>query len=280
MRRVVVAAFLMATIQAAQAADLPDLTDLPILRGPVREGLSTPSTYWGGFYVGGQAAYGSADMNFAGSNDSLTAKALGPNNILQDVVSSLTQAGGKISLRQAAFGGFVGYNRQWEDVVLGVEANYMHGTFSGSQGYVVPAGTYVTPFADGRYHNVGLSSSRSITIKDAGTLRVRAGYVAGYFLPYAFAGVALGYADLSGNVTISDRSDTTLAGAATGPLTTYSASDGISGKMLYGYSAGLGTEAMLFGGLFARAEWEYIRFVNAGADVNINTVRGGLGYKF
>jgi opacity protein-like surface antigen len=37
---------------------------------------------------------------------------------------------------------------------------------------------------------------------------------------------------------------------------------------------------MLFGNVFARAEWEYIRFVNAGADVNINTVRGGLGYKF
>ena len=50
--------------------------------------------------------------------------------------------------------------------------------------------------------------------------------------------------------------------------------------MLYGYTAGLGTEAMLLGNLFLRAEWEYIRFVNAGADVNINTVRAGLGYKF
>ena len=280
MRLVVVAAFMMATAQAAHAADLPDLTDLPILRGGVRDGLSTRTVQWQGYYVGGQAAYGSADMNFAGSNDALTAKALGPNNLLQDVVSSLTQAGGKISLRQMAFGGFAGYNGQWEDVVLGLEANYMHGTFKGTSGYVVAPGTYVTPFADGRYHNVGLSSSRTISITDAGTIRARAGYVVGNFLPYMFGGVALGYGDLSGNVTILDRSDTTLAGASTGPLTTYSASDGISGKLLYGYSAGLGTEAMLFGGLFARAEWEYIRFVNAGADVNINTVRAGLGYKF
>ncbi len=280
MRRFVVAVMMTAAAQAAYAADLPDLTDLPILRGAVRDGLSTSTVNWNGFYVGGQAAYGSADMNFAGSNDALTAKALGPNNILQDVVSSLTQAGGKLSLRQAAFGGFVGYNGQWDDVVLGLEANYMHGNFKGTSGYVVPPGTYVTPFADGLYHNVGLSSSRSISITDAGTIRARAGYVVGNFLPYMFGGIALGNANLNGNVTILDRSDATLAGASTGPLTTYSASDGISGKMLYGYSAGLGTEAMLFGGLFARAEWEYIRFVNAGADVNINTVRAGLGYKF
>ena len=28
------------------------------------------------------------------------------------------------------FGGFVGYNAQYENVVLGFEANYMHGTFT------------------------------------------------------------------------------------------------------------------------------------------------------
>ncbi len=36
---------------------------------------------------------------------------------------------------------------------------------------------------------------------------------------------------------------------------------------------------MLYGGLFARAEWEYVRFTGP-IDTNINTVRGGLGYKF
>jgi opacity protein-like surface antigen len=33
------------------------------------------------------------------------------------------------------------------------------------------------------------------------------------------------------------------------------------------------------GGLFARAEWEYVRFT-ASVDTNINTVRAGLGYRF
>ena len=41
----------------------------------------------------------------------------------------------------------------------------------------------------------------------------------------------------------------------------------------------LGLLTVVFGGLFLRAEWEYVRFT-AATEVTINTVRGGLGYKF
>ncbi len=37
---------------------------------------------------------------------------------------------------------------------------------------------------------------------------------------------------------------------------------------------------MLVGGLFMRAEWEYIRCRRRKWTSNINTVRAGLGYKF
>jgi len=36
---------------------------------------------------------------------------------------------------------------------------------------------------------------------------------------------------------------------------------------------------MLAGGLFMRGEWEYLKFVGP-IDTSINTVRGGLGYRF
>jgi opacity protein-like surface antigen len=49
--------------------------------------------------------------------------------------------------------------------------------------------------------------------------------------------------------------------------------------LIYGYSAGLGVDMMLYHGLFARAEWEYVRFTTS-VDTSINTVRLGLGYKF
>jgi opacity protein-like surface antigen len=49
--------------------------------------------------------------------------------------------------------------------------------------------------------------------------------------------------------------------------------------LIYGYSAGLGVDVNLIGGLFARFEYEYIRFT-ASVDTSINTARAGLGYKF
>ena len=49
--------------------------------------------------------------------------------------------------------------------------------------------------------------------------------------------------------------------------------------LIYGYMAGLGVDIKLVGGLFMRAEWEYARYVDQ-IEVNMNTVRAGLGYKF
>ncbi|MGL4560596.1 MAG: outer membrane protein, partial [Afipia sp.] len=51
------------------------------------------------------------------------------------------------------------------------------------------------------------------------------------------------------------------------------------GRLMVVYTFGVGAEAMLFGNFFARGEWEYIRFTGP-IDTNINTVRGGLGYRF
>ena len=58
-----------------------------------------------------------------------------------------------------------------------------------------------------------------------------------------------------------------------------SASEAQHNHLIYGYSAGLGVDVNLIGGLFLRAEWEYTRFT-AATDTSINTVRAGLGYKF
>ncbi|CEG09260.1 Opacity protein antigens [Afipia felis] len=275
MRRLVVAMMVAGAAQAAQAADLPDFS---ALRGPV--GISRGVVNWQGFYAGGQAGYGSADMNFSSSNSAMIAQLLANTNIENEMnVSSWPLLGGKTNTHQSQVGGFVGYNSQWDDVVLGVEANYMHGTFSGaSVSAPVSRGMLLT--SDSLYHIVTVNSSKSISISDMGTIRARAGYVWGNFMPYVFGGAALGRGNIYSAVSVSDQKGADSAAAQAATPVTLSASDGISGKMLYGYTAGLGTEVMLFGNVFARAEWEYIRFVNAGADVNINTVRGGLGYKF
>lgn len=275
MRRLMAAIVVAGTVQAAQAADLPDFS---ALRGPV--GISRGVVNWQGFYAGGQAGYGSADMNFAGSNSSMIAALLANTAIESEMnVSSWPLLGGKTNTHHSQVGGFVGYNSQWDDVVLGVEANYMHGTFTGAS-VSAPVSRGMTLTSDSLYHIVTVNSAKSVSISDMGSVRARAGYVWGNFMPYVFGGVALGRGNIYSSASVSDRKGADSGAASIAPPATVSASDGISGKLLYGYAAGLGTEVNLFGNVFGRAEWEYIRFVNAGADVNINTVRGGLGYKF
>ena len=87
---------------------------------------------WEGFYIGGQGGYGSSDANFAGSNATMLAALLDHTVIQEMQVSQWNLGLGGQSTRSSAFGAFAGYNSQWEDVVVGLEVNYMHGKFGGA----------------------------------------------------------------------------------------------------------------------------------------------------
>ena len=274
MRLILLAAVMCGVAAGAQAADL---SDLPILRGAVSDGMMTSRVNWQGFYVGGQGGYGSSDENFSGSNSTMIAALLDHNVIQQMDVANWNLGLGKASARSSAYGGFVGYNWQWTDVVVGFEASYLHGKFGGSSqaSKELVSGNVLT---DGFFHDVAVNSSAAISVSDMATLRARAAYAWGCFLPYAFAGVALGNADLSRTVVITDAVSPTINGQfqSLGALT---ATNIQHNHLVYGYSGGLGMDINLVGGLFARAEWEYVRFTSQ-IDTSINTVRVGLGYKF
>lgn len=275
MRRFLLAGMMFGAVSAAHAADMPDL---PILRGGLTDGLSRSSVNWEGFYVGGQAGYGSSDENFNGSTTNMATALL--SNTLIDATMGVSQWNlglGKESARSSAFGVFGGYNSQWEDVVLGLEASYMHGSFGGSAS-ASEARSSGTALSDGLFHNVTATSSAAISISDMATFRGRAGYAFGCFLPYMFGGLALGNANISRSFYVQDSVSATYGGATT-DLQPLSATNAEHNHLIYGYSAGLGVDVNLVGGLFLRAEWEYIRFTSS-VDTSINTVRAGLGYKF
>src|SRR5712675_84914 len=271
---VVVAAVMMAAVSGAQAADLPDL---PILRGGFTDGLTTSKVNWEGFYVGGQAGYGSSDENFTGSQSNLLAALLSDNVVQEMGVSQWNLGLGKQSSRSSAYGAFVGYNWQWDDVVLGLEASYMHGSFGGTSS-AFKALRSGSALSDGFFHDVSVTSSSAIAISDMATFRARAAYAYGCFLPYVFGGFALGNADITRSVRVTDGVSLAALGPFT-PLQPLSSDDAVHNHLIYGYTGGLGVDINLVGGLFLRAEWEYIRFT-AAVDTNINTVRAGLGYKF
>lgn len=274
MRRLLWAAAMCAAMSTAQAADMPGL---PILRGAFTDGLTTSRPNWQGFYVGGQAGYGSSDENFSGSNSTMLAALLDHNVIQEMDVANWNLGLGKASHRSGGYGAFVGYNGQWDDVVLGLEVSYLHGTFGGSSSAFKEL-VSGSALSDGNFHDVAVTSSASISIKDMATFRGRAAYAWGCFLPYMFGGFALGNADISRSVTVNDA----VAASASGPFTALvplTATDAVHNHLIYGYTGGLGLDVNLVGGLFMRAEWEYIRFTSS-VDTSINTVRAGLGYKF
>lgn len=260
MRRLLVAGFIAVAAQGAQAADPPDL---PILRGSVYEAPRTYRTSWQGFYVGGQAGYGASNMDFSGFNETDWPPLSGATH------------------RATSFGGFAGYNAQFEDVIVGIDGSYMHGTFTGSATATSTTTTLNVGPIPGLNDVVTRRSDGAMTVKDFGSVRVRGGYAAGNFLPYAFVGLGFGRADTFRSISISGiYTGTTAANGVSAlprPPTTISLDT--NNQFVHGVSAGVGLDWMLFGGLFVRAEYEYLQFTS-GLDTNIHSVRGGLGYKF
>jgi opacity protein-like surface antigen len=261
MRRLLLVAALFGAVQGAQAADLPDL---PILRGAVSEGLTTSRVNWQGAYVGFQGGYGTANMNLAGSA-----------NIATNAIQPQTGLGpdrypvlGEASPTGSGFGGFAGYNWQFEDVVVGIDASYLHGNnFKGT--------STTGNFGVGAGNRYVSSATGSANVHDFGSLRARGGYMIGSFLPYATLGVGMGNVEITSTATSFDTLSPAVASSTLK-----------QDRFMYGYSAGVGIDVMLIGCLFLRAEYEYQRMKSAvdsttpAVDIGMNTVRAGLGYKF
>jgi outer membrane immunogenic protein len=275
MRRFLLVAAMVATATATQAADMPDF-----LRGSFTAPVAR--TNWQGVYIGGQASYGAADMDFTNSGQDLLAKLLNNIDVEQEFNISKWPLQQKTNTQNSGFGGFFGYNAQWTDVVIGVELNYIHGKFfNSSKGDQARTFFFPTDYQT----TASVFSNSSMNIRDYGSLRVRGGYAFGCFLPYLFGGVALGQADINRYARYDLRY--TYVGSQVPRLPNIPSVGSITNEMfdtanahfIYGYSGGLGVDMMLFANLFLRAEWEYMRFT-APVDTTINTVRAGIGYKF
>ena len=288
MRGHLIIAMMFVAASGAQAADMPDFSPL---RGS--QGLTTIGVNWQGWYIGGQGGYGSSDANFSGSkihSDPLFQAMYSQNSTLlvaNPVIGGLFPQGpllfDKSTRRTSGFGAFGGYNSQWDDVVIGVEASYLHGGFGGSSTVIqkIPQTPLLPPILlqDGYLHNITSTSTAAISISDMATFRARAAYVYGCFLPYMFGGFALGNADITRTASVVDKTTPGSPVLPPKPDFTATLTEGLHNHLIYGYTLGIGVDVNLVGGLFLRGEWEYIRFTST-VDTHVNTVRAGLGYKF
>jgi opacity protein-like surface antigen len=256
MRRLLLAAMIVGAAQSAYAADMPDL---PILRGSLPEGVRSARPMWQGYYVGGQASYGSVT-----SKPSSTLNSDLENTVLPAAGGTYPwQPLGSASGSNVGWGAFFGYNSQWDDVVVGVEGNYLHSGLNAST-------TSTGYSAFGAIPAMTATSNATIRSTDFGSARLRAGYAIGSFLPYAFIGGGVGSQTVDRNVSATPLPYVALPNLQTSATKT---------SLVYGYSAGVGVDVMLMAGLFLRAEYEYQR-VTSKIESNINSARVGLGYKF
>ena len=126
-------------------------------------------------------------------------------------------------------------------------------------------------------------------VTDYGSLRARAGWAFSNFLPYGFAGVAVGRGSYSVTSLVfgqqSSASPPVIPCDPADPTVcvnySYSNSASKTNTLLYGYSVGGGVDVALSPNLFLRAEYEYIQFAPFGnITATISSARIGAGLKF
>jgi outer membrane immunogenic protein len=251
---------------------------------------------WEGFYVGGQLGRTSAGIDFGKGTASLTNYIL-RNDVVGPHVADWNTLS-KADTNQTSYGGFIGYNSQWDgNLILGAELNYNRIVSGGL--YSAATDSMTRSFNDDAqapaqhhyFYTATVSSSASARVTDFATMRARAGLVLDGFLPYAFAGAAIGRVDVFRGVTVAynrhDIPDTVAPPAGPiapqpdfdfGPETRSERRDGV---FAYGYTAGLGFDFMLLPNVFVRAEWEYVQFFPVqDFKIHLNTGRVGVGIKF
>lgn len=273
-------------VTPAIAADLPVLPALPWLNG--NEGPApnfTPFetekfTDWRGLYVGGLVSYSSVTADFSKSTQAPIAFSLRQSELQNEFQPSTWPVLGTASHGATGFGGFIGYNTEYLTpsgrIVLGFEGNYEHAALSLSAPNA-PL-TRVVTLNSGAVDQVTLSGGGQLSNLDFATLRGRAGWDFNGILPYVFAGLAVGRADL--NITETTTVVQTVQGQP--PQTfVFNGTAGKNSEWLWGYAVGAGLDFALTNHVFLRGEYEYVQFEPvANTPISINSVRVGAAVKF
>jgi outer membrane immunogenic protein len=279
MRSVICAGVMLALAPPAFAGDFD------VLRGP------QAIYHWGGLYGGAQGGYSSSLVNFGQAAGPDVAFILRNTSIESDQdISNWTVLGSRHP-SNTSLGGFLGYNLEWENVIFGAEINYNHVWLSASS-----IGAISRSFTDSGnlpaghhyFYTMNVSGQASMSMSDIATFRARAGYESGRFLPYGFAGLAIGRMQVVNAATVS-YSATDFPDSEQPPLTplpdlvvpAQTQSNSQTQAFTYGFATGLGVDVAILPNLFVRGEYEFIYFAPTdGVQLNIQTARVGVGVKF
>jgi opacity protein-like surface antigen len=272
LKTVVVAGSALAMSAAyARAADMPEF-----LRG------STAPSYsrWDGVNFGVQFGLTNMNADFGGSASSLVAFALRNTEVEDQFSPSSWTTLPPTTTNGRQYGAFLGYNVQWDQLVIGFDLAYNSvSSLEASASDTISRQVVTTP--DNVNNAVTITAQSSIKLIDYATMRARAGYAFGQFLPYAVVGAAVGRFNYANTATVHDVG-TPPAGSPILPFNTVDTeSNSKNNAVVGGPLVGLGIDVAVIPNVFLRAEWEYIAFATVGGiRANMNTGRVGVGARF
>ena len=107
----------------------------------------------------------------------------------------------------ASFGGFVGYNFEWENLILGLELNYNRDSITSSTTNSIErsfSDSGGLPSGHNYFYTVNVAGTAAVHLTDIATFRPVLASRNGNFLPYAFAGFALARVSTSASANLID----------------------------------------------------------------------------
>ncbi|HRJ70076.1 MAG TPA: outer membrane beta-barrel protein [Beijerinckiaceae bacterium] len=277
--------FTALTATSVQAADY--------LRGSISaEAPKSASTTidWSGAYFGVQAAANNAYINQATLANRVGAVSF-PNTGVTTTASNLIAFGRTHDIGIGA-GGFIGYNTQWDDVIIGMELDYTRGGVRARS----TSPTVSRPISDTgsttRAWDTTLGAQATTVVNDMTTLKLRVGAAFDRFLPYVSGGVAIGRISSRATSTgstlyyevqpILDPVTSAIIGYNTINLwPRVNAAGSIKDDgWRWGYNFGAGVDVALTDNFFLRGGWEYSQFGAGQVRTAINAFKGGAAIKF
>jgi outer membrane immunogenic protein len=258
-------AALLLTALAAEQASAADWLD-DTLRGSY---TSSGPVRWDGIYFGGQLGVANSNADFSNATGEFVRYSLRETALGREIQPNTWSVLPSQLAHGRSYGGFVGYNMQWDQLVLSGEIAYNRA--SGMDPSAADAIRRVVSPSVGT-DTVTVGGAASIKLNDYGTARARAGYAMGQFLGYGFVGVAVGRFDYSRDlfltVTGADHVFETLT-------------DSKKNAIVAGWTTGLGVDVAVTPNVFVRGEWEFNAFTSVGGiKFSTNTARVGVGMRF
>jgi outer membrane immunogenic protein len=265
------------TVASNEKATAADWSGGPYLRGSLQPLLGYAR--WEGFFAGGDVGYSNLNADFGSSTQDQVAYIL-RNTVIESEFAPSTWTTLPTSVTNSvSYGGFIGYNLQFEQVVLGVDIGYHRPVSMATSVSDSIERQFMT--SDGYNNDVRVDAQASLKLVDYGTVRGRVGYAFGRFLPYVLFGGAVGRFDYSHSASVTAFGYDASGGGGLPYSLVQTESESKGGAFSPGIVAGLGLDVSVAPHVFLRGEWEYVDFAAVGnISSYINTGRIGLAVLF